>query len=291
MNFNVTLIDPPQYKYAYFLTDTCRLLAAGLRELGHTCSLTVNNFDGNSMNVIVGTHLLSEADARQIVESGVQYIAFHTELVHLDHNRRPASSFLGDRFESVMGELLRRAHRVWDGVDSNIPLLAHMGVDPARIRLFWPGYSEALVDVRHRPDAEKDIDALFFGSISAYRRELLNQLGQSMRVATMLDGPWAFRNDMIARAKLNLVVSTAPEYTYIPSIRTGYLLNNRCAVVAEAAQPEPRFCNMVDMVPREGFVEHCQELISSGTTSRLADASFGQYQRQPFREILQGLLD
>lgn len=291
MNFNVVLIDPAQYKYAYFLTDTCRLIAAGLRELGHTCSLTVNNLDGGSMNVIVGTHLLSEADAQQIVQSGVEYVAFHTELVRLDDNKRPVSTFLGDRFESVMGNLLRRAHRVWDGVDSNIPVLAHMGVDPARIRLFWPGYSQELVDVRHRPDADKDIDALFFGSISPYRAELLSRLGQSLRVATMLDGPAAFRNDLIARAKLNLVVSGAPDYTYIPSIRTGYLLNNRCAVVAEAAQAEPRFCNMVEMVPRTRFVEHCQELIGSGMTSRLAEASYAQYQQQPFTEILQGLLN
>ena len=84
MKYNVTLIDPVNYKFAHLLTDICRTIAYGLRELGHDADLTVNALDGISMNIIVGTHLLTAEEVTAIVDSGVQYIAMQSELLELD---------------------------------------------------------------------------------------------------------------------------------------------------------------------------------------------------------------
>src|SRR5579862_2891619 len=100
MQYNVTLIDPANYKYAYLLTDTSRMIAYGLRSLGYSCSLTVNNLDASAINVIVGTHLLQEQDSNSIINSGVKVVVHQSEvLMPGTGGVRVRSSFLGDQFE------------------------------------------------------------------------------------------------------------------------------------------------------------------------------------------------
>src|SRR5438105_11724849 len=79
LRYNVTLVDPVGYKFAYVLADICRVVASGIRSLGYRCDLTTNNIDAGAVNIIVGTHLLSAQDLSMVQQSGSQYIALHTE--------------------------------------------------------------------------------------------------------------------------------------------------------------------------------------------------------------------
>ncbi len=292
MHVNVTLIDPASYKWAYFLTDTCRTICAGVRALGHPCDLTINHVAKGALNIIVGTHLLAKSDIDTILATGVRYVVVQTEALSTD----PAtgltrSSYSGEDFRTLFGELFRRATAVWECLDSNIPLVERLGVSRERIRLYEPGFHEDLIDVRHRPLADKDLDVLFFGSLPPYRQEVVYPLGEKLRVQLLFDAPSAFRNDMLARTKINLVLQASPELTFLSPQRVGYLLNNRCFIVAESPREGGPLDDLVCRIPRPDLTRACEEFAKRDDLQELADAAFERYRERPMSAVMARLLD
>ncbi len=294
MKFNVTLIDPPSYKLAYFLTDTCRTLAYGLRSLGHVCHLTVNNFDISATNVLVGTHLLSQTDIGMVLKAASNYIVFQSEWLYVDPTTgEVCSSFQANsRVQATQAELYTRAAAVWDCLESNGPLLERMGVKRERIRYYVPGFHEELIDIRHRPDADKDIEVLFFGTTTEYRLETFRALqAAGVGVMTIFDAPSAFRNDMIARARVNLVLQASQELAFLSPQRVGYLLNNRCFVLADTSKQGGPLDDLVTSVPREQVVSASRDLLLGGDLPALAQAAFDKFRERPITDVLRRMLD
>jgi len=291
MRFNVTLIDPANYKFAYFLTDTCRTIAAGLRSLGHVSDLTVNHIDSASTNIIVGTHLLTPPNATAVIEAGAPYIAFQSEWLYPDADANVCSGFSSGPLQPPLVELFTKAAAVWDCLDSNLPLLQRLGVPKPHIKLYVPGFHEDLVDIQHRPPPERDIDVLFFGSPTPYREQVFDQLRQDLRLMTLFDAPSAFRNDLIARAQINLVLQSGQELSYLPPQRVGYLLNNRCAVLAEAAKEGGLLDDLVLQASRETLVDACKLMLSSPDTEQHVEETFELYRQRPVTAVLERLLD
>ncbi|MBL8743586.1 MAG: hypothetical protein JNK04_20895, partial [Myxococcales bacterium] len=62
MRWNLTVIDPPSFPFTHFLFDTVRMLAFTLEELGQRVSVTQNRLEDDCLNVLIGVHLLREAE-------------------------------------------------------------------------------------------------------------------------------------------------------------------------------------------------------------------------------------
>ena len=131
VRYNVTLVDPPTYKYAYVLADICRIVASGIRSLGFRCDLSTNNIDTGATNIIVGTHLLTTDDIATILEQRPSYITLQSEwLLPGDQPWLVKSTFQGNQFEPMQRRLLEGAVAVWEAWESNIALLSRFDIPP-----------------------------------------------------------------------------------------------------------------------------------------------------------------
>jgi hypothetical protein len=290
-HFNVTLVYPSNYRFGYLLTDICRFFAFGLRELGHRADMTLNQIEPSATNVIVGTHLMTPGDVAAVTGLGVRYIALESELLSLGAAGKIVSSFQGEAFGPTLGPLFRAAEAVWDPFHSNIVMLRRLGIPAERIKfLSTYGYAAEMREIRHRPWAEKDIDVLFFGSVTDRRAALLKELERHMRVVAILDAPAAFRNDLIARARLNVNLNASDGYTHMPLTRVSYLLNNCAVLVSEPVDTNPELHPMISFAPKEQLVETCRALLASPATAELGELRLAQFQQIPMAEALRPII-
>ena len=293
VQYNVTLVSPDGYRFAYLLTDTCRLAAYGLRSLGHRCDLTVNTIETGKLNVIVGAHLMKPAETQAMIAAGARYVVVQSEWLAPGATRgRIVSSFHGDRFEAECRLLFERADAVWEAYEWNAGLLGAWNIPPERIKSYRTiGYHEKMRDVEHRPWAEKDIDVLFFGSITPRRQQVLAALARRFRTLAILDAPAEFRNDLIARAKLNLNLNADERYPHLSLGRVGYLLNNRCAIVSESATTHPEIQALLECAPYERLVEECAAQLAKGERlDDIASSSYERFKAMPMTEVLRQAL-
>ncbi|HEY3083512.1 MAG TPA: hypothetical protein VGM69_26765 [Chloroflexota bacterium] len=293
MDFNVTLISPEGYRFAYLLTDTCRFAAYGLRSLGHRCDLTVNTIETGKTNIVVGAHLVRPAEAEGIVRAGAPYVVVQSEwLAPGTAPGQIVSSFHGERFEAECRLLFERAQAIWEAYDWNAGMLRAWDVPPERIKPYRTiGYHEKMRDVEHRPWDEKDIDLLFFGSVTPRRQQVLEAVARRRRrVVAVLDAPAEFRNDLIARTKLNLNLNADERYPHLSLGRVGYLLNNRCALVSERATTHHEVQALVECAPYEQLADTCERLLAGGRLAELADDSYQRFQALPMTDELRRVL-
>jgi hypothetical protein len=289
--YNVTLIDPAGYKFAYLLTDSCRLIAYGLRGLGYQADLTVNSLDPTAVNVIIGGHLLSGETARGIAGSGMRYVVFQSEWLSEGPDGKVHSSFQAANFEPNCRALFEGAAQVWEAYDHNRSLLERWDLAPGRLRTIGGvGFHPDMADVKHRPWAEKDVDVLFFGSVTPRRARVIDELSKTLRVLALLDAPAAFRNDLIARAKLNLNLHATDEYQHLSLARVSVLLNNRCVVVSEQANTHKELQALMATVEYGRLTGACRALLATQDLEAMAGASFAAYQQMPMSEVLRPLL-
>lgn len=290
MKYNVVLVDPASYKFAHIMTDICRTIAFGLRDLGYECDLSVNSIEPSAMNILVGTHLLTTGDVDAVIKSGAKYIALQSEVLHRDPKTGAVvSSFQGAQFETVARPLMDHAVAVWDGL-TELRVLNQLAVADEKVKRFGMGYAKGLEDIEHRPYARKDVDVMFFGSLTPYRRDILARL-KGLRVVHFEFGPSAFRNDLIARTKINLSLHSSPELDYFPQPRTAYLLNNKAFVLAEPSIDNPPMRGLVDEERKDRMAQRCEELLSNlGELEARAEAMYEGFSKLRMADILAEIL-
>src|SRR5208282_1614878 len=168
MKFNVAVIDPKGYAYTHFLFYFCKLICHGLESLGHDCIVSRNAFDPGRTNIVVGGHLLSSPDQVDFIARLGPYIVLQSEAIQFGMvglwDNKP-------QYQAVYVPLLKRARTVWEVIPHQLPILESMG---ARAQLFLGGYHPALEEVIHKET--KDIDFLFFGSMTPHRQAQLVKL-------------------------------------------------------------------------------------------------------------------
>jgi hypothetical protein len=290
--YNVTLIDPAGYKFAYLLTDSCRVIAGGLRGLGHRADLTVNTLEPDAVNVIVGGHLLAAEAAAGIAASGMRYVVLQTEWLSAGPDGAVQSSFQGANFERNCRLFFEGAEQVWESYDHNRALLERWNIKPGRLRrLASYGFHEELFDVRHRPWADKDVDVLFFGSVTPRRARVIEELSRTLKVVAVLDAPAAFRNDLIARARINLNLHATDEYQHLSLARVSVLLNNRCVVVSEQADTHPELQALMRTTEYGRLAGTCRALLATADLDAIAEDAFAGYRRIPMAEVLRPIID
>jgi hypothetical protein len=153
------------------------------------------------------------------------YIPYQMEQIAL----RTDENFLKDiKYRSYI-RLLKNATRIWDYSEPNIRYLNAVNIKQTALLPF--GYHEKMEVLN--PDKEKTIDVLFYGTISARRIGILEQLAEKGYKTKYL---WNLfgeeRNRYIEKAKiiLNFGRITSP---VLEEQRLSFLLNNRCFIISE----------------------------------------------------------
>jgi hypothetical protein len=236
MRFNVTLIDPPGERFAHFMFDMAKSVLHCIESLGYDCTLERNRCVPKAVNILIGAHLLtSRSETEALLAPSRDYVVLQTE--HLGGERLNDRD-VGSRLTEVTFPLLRGARAVWDCLNLNLPVLAKHGISGEVFRF---GYHPKMVEVVHK--LNKDIDFLFYGSVSPWRRTVLQRLeALGYRVRVEFDAASVFRNDVIARSEIVLTLrhGHGDGMAHLPHARIVYAVNNRCLVVGEGGlEQEP----------------------------------------------------
>jgi hypothetical protein len=244
MPFQVCLVQPPNYAHALALREVAELLTCSLETLGQDCAFRANALDPEAVNIVLGYHLLS-APASESLPS--RRLIFY----QLEQLSEREGWFTPER-----EALLRSAWAVWDYSQENVAFLRDRGI--RRVQHLPLGYHPRLERIRHRPEAQKDIDVLFYGSMNERRAAVIAELGRRGLRAECLFGVYGDARDAcIARARIVLNVHFY-QARILEQVRLSYLLNNRCFVISEEAGHNP-FGDGVVTGPIEALPDLCAQ--------------------------------
>lgn len=124
-------------------------------------------------------------------------------------------------------------YKVWDYSTSNIKAFKELGIEAELNSL---SYSSTLKF--NLPSVEKDIDVLFYGTVTPYRRKIINNLRvNGLKAYVVTDVTWGvyynLLNSLINRSKIVLVLNTFKKEGEWKISRLGRLLANEVFVVVE----------------------------------------------------------
>lgn len=283
------------------ITDLVGLLRNGLRDCGHDPVISHQLMPGHC-NILI-EHFVEEAHLRHLLESktpGTRYIVVATELLTgstfnqglvQQHWHYGNHDYWKLRFDGFM-VAARLAEAVWVlGETAIAPYEAALPDRPVR---FLPhGWVSGMELVAHRPEAEKDIDFYFSGTMTEYRREVLTQLGRHHKVIfSAQNTPDYLRLDQLSRTKVCLSLPLSPENT-LPSIsRMHFHLQNRNFLVHQAHAQPCRLDPYVMHAPPQEFVEWARAALDVPNRREIADGVLRRFRTEmPLARWMQPLLD
>jgi hypothetical protein len=217
--YNVVLIRPPGYVHSLALFEVGKLVFESLRSLGLPAAYQVNRIERDAVNVVLGYHLL-----------GDPHLGRSAPCVFYQLEQLPGSTTW---MTPARMELLRGGLEVWDYSPENVAALTANGV--RNVRLLPLGYHENLATIPH---ADKDVDVLFYGSLNARRKALLEELARHCVVRHLFGVYGEERDRWIARSRIVLNVHFYPAQI-MEQARVSYLLNNGRFVVSEESPHNP----------------------------------------------------
>lgn len=285
MRFSICSIEPEGFKFAHFLYDICKYLCFAIESAGHECCIVRNQLFPDRINVILGAHRLTDpANVEQMTRAG-RYVLFQSEIVGEDTiNNWPVQK----SFAAVYLPLMRQAMVVWDRLESNVIRLKQLGIDAE----LFPniGYLPALEEVVHKK--KKDIDFLFYGSLTPHRARMIEELRRrGGNVVSVFDNTAMFRNDLIARARVNLAPKQGPEMSHFCENRVLYLLNNRSIVVVERCHNQEWIEHCFPSADTEKWADLCIETLNRPDLDRVADEYFERFKKIRTVDQIQSLIE
>jgi hypothetical protein len=245
--------------------------------VGYEARVQSNRFEAGATIIVLGYHLLGEADARGLAESGLRYICYQLEQFS------PESGWI----TAVGLAVLRGGLAVWEYSRANLEVLKEVGVE--HVKYLPLGYHRKLELIRAVPEDQKGIDVLHYGSLNQRRRAVLTELRQHCRVEELMGVYGSERDSAIARARLVLHIHYF-EAKLAAQVRLSYLLNNGIPVVSEQSVEEP-FAGMAETVPYDELVPTCLRLLAD-RSEREALGARGQalFKKRPMAQNLERVL-
>lgn len=247
----IVLIGPVGYLHTATFQELAEGLAHAFAALGAAVDVTHNDvLRTGGVNIVLGAHLLSETPE-------VASLPLDAVIVNLEQMETGAFA----QQDSYI-DLLRR-HRVWDYSPRNIAFCqSRHGL--SAIRRLRIGYVPQLTRIANPP--VKDVDVLFYGSVNARRKLILDGLqAAGLRVHLLMGVFGADRDAWIARSKIVLNVHFYDDKVH-EIVRSSYLLANGKAVVCECdddTEIDDDIRQAVVAVPYDKLVRTCVALAGS----------------------------
>lgn len=269
---SITLVNVhiPGYIHAAAYDDLICSVRHGLIALGYEVQEADWCAPGTDPAIVFGGHLIAAAKSAWPHTTSVIYNTEHI-----------ASAAMSNDYLSF---LMR--HEVWDYSADNAAALSTLLGKPVRHVPF--GYVPELT--RITPAPEQDIDVLFYGSMNERRRKVLDELmAAGLNVVHVFGVYGAERDDLIAGAKVVLNM-----HYYMPghfeTLRVGYLLANRKAVVSEMNPGETidlELAGDIHAEPYDDLVQVVSELVADAPHRRMtAEAGFRAFKKMDEPTIL-----
>jgi hypothetical protein len=194
INSRIVLVHLVINEHGPIFFDILDLFTEVLQNLGLTVERTTNRLAAKQLNLLVGhTMFLPPSESRRIAENGRPYIVFQVEALH------ETEGFLSRH--PGYWELLQGASQIWNYSEANVAILKERGL--TNVHYIPLGHAQKLERVVFAP--ERNIDVLFFGTLTPRRRRVLDGLRErGIRAEFHFATYGAARNALISRAKVLL---------------------------------------------------------------------------------------
>jgi acetyltransferase-like isoleucine patch superfamily enzyme/SAM-dependent methyltransferase len=215
MNFAVLIVSPPEYKHSQAFTEVAETLHFGLMALGYQ-SVISDRVLPEHRHIVLGVNLLPVFP----VELPDDSILYNFEQIS------PDSPWITAALLEVF-----RHYTLWDYSLENCAQLCLMGCE--HVQHVPLGYMPQLTRIASVPEAEREIDVLFYGSPTEERAKILETLRQKGLKVLELAGVYgAERDRAISKSKIILNIH-AYKAQIFEIVRVSYLLANRAFVISE----------------------------------------------------------
>ncbi len=252
--YHVSIVRPAGYLHSECFREVAEGLVSAFRSLGHEAEAGDSTLDAKATNVVLGAHLLTEAEAFAVPASTIFY-----NLEQLG-GKQLGGAVLPDWYLRLAAK-----YRIWDYSPLNLlrwheveclepPVLLEVGFTP---------------ELRRIPVAPvQDIDVLFYGSHNERRIKVLRGLeAAGVRVHSVFGVYGAERDALIARAKIVLNLHAYATEVF-EVVRVSYLLTNAKAVVSEASPDIGDLSQGVAVFAYEDLVAGCVALLGDDAMRR-----------------------
>ncbi len=284
MKFNLTILEPPDYKHAHFLFDSAKYIAYSLESLGHSCSIKSNYADAGRINILFNAHKADRKTVELLTSGSIRYIVHQGELLTPDGGVNHSGK---EHFETCYLPLLRGALDVWDWNSQHVEILSARGVQASILEY---GFHSNMEEIR--PKTDRDIDLLWYGSITPHRKAMLDRLiRQGMNVVSVFDPVSFYRNDLMARSKIVLALKQDSGHAHVPAGRALYGANNRIFIAGELATTQHWMNSLWSSASAEELPDLLQSLLASTTRNQIADERFEYLRKYPMTEYLAPLVE
>lgn len=213
---NICIVVPPGELHALGLLDAARYVAAQLTRIGVETSLAKNRLRTDSVNLVFGAHLGFD---RTWAEE------FRCVLVNLEQLGRDA------RVSRTYTEALH-ATPVVDYHPDNVPTYRDAGEAVPLLEFGYADYlhpGSGLVPIEERP-----IDLLFFGSLNARRRELIDRIERCGVQVAIPDAPvYGPERDSLLRQSKAVLNIAHYSMARFEQVRAFLVLSQGTALVSE----------------------------------------------------------
>jgi len=254
----IWIVSPPGYLHSHAFDEVAEGLSEAFSELGGSAPIARHPSEWHGRSpIVLGGNLLQHMP----LDIPPSSIILNLEQVV------PGSDWLGSGYLALL-----KHHPVLDYSVQNHDQLCKAGISHARVLEI--GYSPTLTRVPI--DAEKDIDVLFYGSMSDRRQIALDHvIAAGLRVEELYDVYGSERDKKLARTKLVLNIHYH-ENGVFEVVRVSYLLANRVPVVSEGKPDDAEWVlGAVQFAPYHRLAETCMALASDSTHRKeLAETGF-----------------
>jgi len=254
------------------VADVMLLLQYGLESIGHTADI-VRDICPGEINIVQENftdEYVEQVEA--LANKGTQFIVIATEyLIDGSFNKFDVTldkSYYSDRdhwlhrFKNFLA-VEKRSIAVWhlcsEAVESYRKYLGH-----DRVFYLPHHYLEAVNRVVHRPDKEKDIDFLFTGAMTDYRKGLLSELeskGYKVEYSNYYTAPF-HRENLLARTKIALNIRQYAQWPHPSPSRYYYHIMNDSLMITETCDYQADIQKYVLTAPRNELVEYCESVLA-----------------------------
>ncbi|MFN6560950.1 MAG: hypothetical protein RMY28_014345 [Nostoc sp. ChiSLP01] len=247
MKFAVCIIKPSDYPHSAAFQEIAESIHYGLTELGYDSILTTVTNLGDRQLIVLGANLLSWYPVTLPSDA----ILYNLEQI-----------YQGSQWLSPAVLKLFSQYRLWDYSQQNILQLAKFEI--TNVRHLPIGYVPQLTRINQIPEEERDIDVLFYGSLTQERLSIIRTLQAHGLNTVALYGVYGEERDkFISRAKIVINIH-ACESKLFEIARVSYLLANQKFVISERGldpAAEAPFSSGMVFADYDKLVSSCLEFI------------------------------
>ena len=281
--------------------DTVLFLKNAIQDCGHTACISHTIVPGH-VNIVM-EHFVKEHHLRDLLEGhaqGARFVMIGTEPIvggtfnggiDASHWHYSNTDYWRVRFQSFKAALTI-TDTVWVLAESMLPGYSEL-FPKAPVRFLPHGYVDDFATVRQRPEADRDIDFYFSGSLTEHRKQILAALHQTHKV--VLDdanSPEYLRQDHLSRARVCLSLRLSPQ-NVIPSVsRMHHHLQNKSFLLQEKYALDGPLDPFVMHAPEGDIVPWAISALELDNRRQIAEAMHQRFKASlPMSRLLPPLLD